>query len=92
MLQTTTDLSRQHQLISDLFEWPQNKQEWETYRLSEDQVNFFKEKGYLPNIKLLEDWQVDRLNEELAAITDPEHPGNALFYEFHSNESTNPDA
>ncbi|MFP4094575.1 MAG: phytanoyl-CoA dioxygenase family protein [Cyclobacteriaceae bacterium] len=92
MLQTTTDLSRQHQLISDLFEWPQNKQEWETYRLSEDQVKFFKEKGYLPNIKLLEDWQVDRLNEELAAITDPDHPGNALFYEFHSNESTNPDA
>ena len=46
----------------------------------------------MANVKLLNDDQVAVLNEELAAIADPEHPGNALFYEFHSNESTDPNS
>ena len=86
------DFSKQHQLVSDLFSYPQTPEAWEPYRLSEEQVAFFREQGYLSNIKLLEEWQVDALNEELAAIADPDHPANDLFYEFHSNESTDPDA
>ncbi len=86
------DLSTQHRLLSDLFTYPQTPEEWEPYRLTEEQVAFFQEEGYLANVKLLSDEQVDALNEELTAITDPEHPGNALFYEFHSNESADPNA
>ena len=85
------DLSYVHQLTGDLFRWPAAQSDWDRHRLPEDQVNFFIENGYLPNVKMLEEWQVDRLNEELAQIMDPGHPGHALFYEFHSNESTDPE-
>jgi hypothetical protein len=88
----TEDLSRQSQLISDLFKWPETKDEWEKYKLSKEQVEFFDEYGYLSTIKLLEDWQVDKLNGELAEIADPAHPAHHLFYEFHSNESSDPEA
>jgi ectoine hydroxylase-related dioxygenase (phytanoyl-CoA dioxygenase family) len=33
---------------------------------------------------------VERIRKELAEIADPKHPGHKLFYEFHSNESTDP--
>lgn len=82
------DLSEHHQLVSDFFKWPTSKAEWDQYRLSQDQIDFFNENGYLSGIKFLEDWQVDQLNEELAAIADPEHPDHALFYQFFSNAST----
>jgi hypothetical protein len=82
------DLSNFHQLISDMFSWPQSKKEWEQYKLSEEQVQFFEEYGYLANVKLLEAWQVDKLNKELLEIADPAHSLHHLFYEFHSNEST----
>ena len=68
------------------------KENWEQYRLSDEQVAFFQENGYLSNIQVLEDDQVEKLRDELAAIADPDHPKHALFYEFHSNESDDPDA
>ena len=86
------DLSKVHQLISDLFQYPKTDAEWEPYKLTPDQIAFFHEHGYLSNIKLLDEQQVAALNEELAAIIDPNHPGNSLFYEFHLNESADPDA
>ncbi|WP_161888479.1 phytanoyl-CoA dioxygenase family protein [Pontibacter russatus] len=86
------DYAAYHKLVSELFAWPLTDAEWEQYRLSEEQVSFFHENGYLPNIKMLEEWQVDTLTEELAALADPGHPGHHLFYEFHSNESSDPDA
>lgn len=88
----TRDLSQYHELISGLFKQPTNQDEWEQYRLSDDQVAFFHENGYLSNIKLLEEWQVDVLNEELVAATDPSNPAHHLYYEFHSNESADPNA
>jgi ectoine hydroxylase-related dioxygenase (phytanoyl-CoA dioxygenase family) len=84
------DLSKYHELVSEFFNQRLSAESWEQYKLTDEQVNFFHENGYLANIKLLEDWQVDVLNEELAAIIDPEHPANPLFYEFHSNESVDP--
>lgn len=85
------DLSKFHYLIGELFKWPQQSSEWDKFTLNEDQVAFFNENGYLPNIKILEEWQVDQLNEELKIIMDPDHPSQSLFYEFHSNESSDPD-
>lgn len=88
----TQDLSKIHQLIGNLFQWPQSDQEWDKYKLSEEQISFFKENGYLANVKLLEPWQVDRLNEELRELLDPGYQGSELFYEFNSNESSDPNA
>lgn len=86
------DLSKYHQLIADLFRWPASSAEWDQYLLSNEQVDFYNEYGYLSNIKLLEEWQIEKLNNELAVITDPSHPGNDLFYQFASNESSDPDS
>ena len=77
-------------MIGEMFEWPDDVRSWEPYRLTEEQLEFYRENGYIAGIKMLEEWQVDRLNEELAEITDPAHPGNELFYEFRANESAHP--
>ena len=84
------DLSTHHDLVSDLLRMPSTEEEWNRYRLSESQVDFFRENGYVSGIPLLTENQVDVLREELAPLTDPSHPGNHLFHEYHSNESSDP--
>jgi ectoine hydroxylase-related dioxygenase (phytanoyl-CoA dioxygenase family) len=84
------DLSTYHQLISNLFAWPTTRDEWNRYRLNEDQVAFYEANGYLAGLRLLTDDQVEVLRAELTEMTNPSHPANQLFYEFHSNESTDP--
>ena len=86
------DLALHHQLISDLFPNISAKEAWEEYHLSPSQIAFFNEYGYLPNIQILDEKQVNQLNQELTEIADPQHPRHDLFYEFHSNESENPDS
>jgi ectoine hydroxylase-related dioxygenase (phytanoyl-CoA dioxygenase family) len=86
-----SDLSSVHHLISDLFKWPEKKSDWEQYRLSKEQVDFFNEIGYLAGVKMLDEDQVEKLRNELSELADTNHPGHHLFYEFHSNESGNPD-
>lgn len=85
------DLSKFHEPISHLFTWPSTPSEWEQYKLTNEQVEFYKEYGYLANVKLLEEEQIDRLKAELEQIMDPAHPQNNLYHEFHSNESSDPD-
>ena len=85
------DLSKIHHLIGDLFRWPSSPEEWAAFSLSEQQVDFFKKNGFISGIKLLDEKQIERIQNELTEIADPKHPGNELFYEFHSNESTDPD-
>lgn len=85
------DLSLLHNPVSSLF--PRLKpSDWEEYALTADQLAFFAENGYLANIKLLNEVQVERLAAELEEIKDPAHPRHHLFYEFHSNESKDPNA
>ncbi|MBI3465220.1 MAG: phytanoyl-CoA dioxygenase family protein [Planctomycetes bacterium] len=84
------DLSTRHEPVSDLFPWPQRAEDWERYRLSNEQVTFYHENGYLAGVQVLNERQVDALVKELATLVDPAQPGNSLFYEFHSNESTDP--
>ncbi len=86
------DLANRHRPVSDLFQWPKSKAEWDQYRLTDEQVAHFHEEGYLSGIKLLDDRQVETLRNDLAEIVDPEHPAHHLFYEFHSNESEDPNS
>lgn len=88
---STKDLSKVHSLISDLFTWPSSPEEWKQYKLSEEQIEFFRTNGYLSNIKMLDEHQIVRLRDELSLLTDSSQENNALFYEYHSNESNNPD-
>jgi Phytanoyl-CoA dioxygenase (PhyH) len=84
------DLSEIHEQITNLFPWPQTKNDWDQYRLPKEQVDFFNENGYLAGVKMLNDEQVDFLRKDLVDLADPAYPGNSLFYEYNSNESTDP--
>lgn len=84
-----SDLSLQHSPVGPLF-GDAAAADWARYRLSDAQVASFHERGFLAPVRLLDDGQVEALRTELSAVMDPSHPGHALFYEFHSNESTDP--
>ena len=83
------DLSTYHQPLTSLFSEPP-RDDWNRYRLSESQVEFYKANGYLAGVRLLNDEQIEILRAELDHLIEPSHPGNKLFYEYHSNESTDP--
>ena len=85
------DLATEHRPVTNLFPQPATQEEWEPYRLTDEQVAFFREEGYLSGVRILDDHQIEVLRKELAGLTDPGHPGHHLFYEYHSNESTDPD-
>jgi ectoine hydroxylase-related dioxygenase (phytanoyl-CoA dioxygenase family) len=84
------DLSEVHKQVTNMFPWPQTKEDWDEYRLSKEQVDFFNDNGYLAGIKLLNDEQIELLRKEVMELANPSHPGNELFYEYNSNESTDP--
>ncbi len=84
------DLSQVHNLASDLFQLPSSKKDWEKYKLSDEQLAFFNDNGYLAGVKMLDEEQIDFLRNELTEIADPGHPAHNLYYEFHSNESSDP--
>ena len=90
-MQFTGDFSNFDHPVSEMFHFPISAEEREQYKLTDRQIEFFHENGYLSAIKVLEEWQVDELNKELLEIMDVSHPGHHLLYEFHSNESTDPD-
>ncbi len=74
--------------MTDLFERPRSDSDWVRYRLSNEQVEFYRREGYLSGVRLLTDSQVEALRGELQQLVDPNHPARELFYEYHSNEST----
>lgn len=84
------DLASFHKPVSSLFSLPETREVWDSYRLSDEQIRHFEEFGYVSGIKMLGDEQVDVLRQELAELADPSHPGHHLYYEFHSNESADP--
>ena len=84
------DLSARHQPITNLFTRPASADDWNQHELTSDQIEFFHDNGYLAGIRVLNDEQIEVLRCELAELIDPHHPGHDLFYEFHSNESTDP--
>lgn len=84
------DLSKIHEQITNMFPWPKTKNDWDQYRLTKEQVDFFNENGYLAGVKMLNGDQIDFLRKEFAELANPSHEGNSLFYEYNSNESTDP--
>ena len=84
------DLSTKHHPVTNLFAWPGKPGQWDQYRLTDQQIDVYQQSGYLPGIRMLSNEQVNTLRCELNALTDPSHPGRELFYEYNSNESTDP--
>ena len=83
----TVDLSRYHHPIGELF----STDGFEQHRLTDEQVDFYRENGYLAGIKMLNEEQLAVLRQELSELVDPSDPGHHLFYEFNANESADPD-
>lgn len=84
------DLSTRHELITRLFELSDSPEESRAFRLSHEQVAFYKEHGYVAGIRMLNDEQIEVLRDELARLMEPTPEAKSLFYEYHSNESTDP--
>lgn len=84
------DLARIHHVMGALFELPKSAAERDAYRLTDYQLSFFREHGYLSGIRILDEKQLRILREELAGFFDPEHEGRELWYEYHTNESNDP--
>ncbi|HEY6563033.1 MAG TPA: phytanoyl-CoA dioxygenase family protein, partial [Pirellulaceae bacterium] len=84
------DLSTRHMPVSNLLRWPATPEERLSLRLSPDQLDFYEANGFLGGVRLLEDWQLDRLCEDLKELMDPSHAGRELWYEYHVNESSDP--
>ncbi|WP_425614942.1 phytanoyl-CoA dioxygenase family protein [Anatilimnocola sp. NA78] len=87
----STDYSRLHQLAGDLFTLPKSPAEWDQFRLTDEQVDFFHEEGYLAGVRILSAEQIDKLRGELAEFFQPQHTGRELWYEYHTNESASAD-
>ncbi len=87
----TNDLGLTTGPITSLFTCPEEPEEWLKYTLSEEQIRRFRDVGYLTGVKLLNPDQIEALKNELLEMTAPDHPGHEFFYEYHSNESEDPD-
>jgi hypothetical protein len=74
------DLSKYHGPVGELFARPTTAEDWEKYRLSDEQVEFFRENGYLKGVRILTDEQVDALRGELEQLMDPAHEGREFFH------------
>ncbi len=85
-----SDLADRSEPIGGFFQTPPTVEDWDRYRLSDDQIAFFNENGYLPNIPILDNTQVEQLRTELATFLEPNHDGSELWYEYHTNESNDP--
>jgi ectoine hydroxylase-related dioxygenase (phytanoyl-CoA dioxygenase family) len=85
------DLSKHHAPVSSLFKMPEGAAEWARYKLTGEQVEFYREHGYVAGLRVLSDEQITRLREELKELADPNIAAHHLFYEYHSNESSDPD-
>lgn len=85
------DLSKFHAPLTELFRAPASAEEWESYALTHGQVEFYRENGYLAGVRICSDEQVEWLRAELSELVDLKDERRALWYEFHSNESRDPE-
>jgi ectoine hydroxylase-related dioxygenase (phytanoyl-CoA dioxygenase family) len=82
------DLSNYHQPLTEIFSDPENLGDC---ALSAERREFFHENGYLAGVKILDDAAIEILRGELKKLMDPIPEAQKLFYEFHHNESEDPD-
>jgi len=84
------DLATQHHPVGNLFDAQITASDKDAFHLTSAQVDQYGKQGYVAGVRILSETQCDALCEELAELADPAHPGNHLFYEYHSNESADP--
>ncbi|QDV68251.1 Phytanoyl-CoA dioxygenase (PhyH) [Rosistilla carotiformis] len=86
-----TDYSTCHEPTSDRFPRLTSAIGQADFRLTDEQIAHYHEFGYLAGVRILDDAQIELLRSELAELTQPDHEGRELWYEYNSNESADPD-
>ncbi|XP_050415070.2 phytanoyl-CoA dioxygenase domain-containing protein 1 [Patella vulgata] len=87
----TTDLSKIHKPLGVLYDPIKDKSEWSKFKLTNEQIEEFWRDGFLLNIPVLTEEQCDKvLQDYIYFLTDKSHPRKDLLYEFHSNQSGDP--
>lgn len=85
------DLSTVHKPVSDfLNQRADTAKSPDALRLSDEQIAFYHENGYVSGIRILSDLQIEQLRNELLTLFDAQHDGRELWHEYHSNESADP--
>jgi len=69
------DLSAYHHMIGSHFAYPDQAEQWSQYSLSTEQLDHYREQGFVSGVPLLSDAQVDLLREELDTFFEPDHAG-----------------
>lgn len=78
------DLSGIHQPIE--FSLPDQRQK-DLFAISDEQVAFFDDNGYLADISILDESFVAALCDDLERLMQPEFAEDPRFYEYHQNEA-----
>ena len=86
-----SDLSLCHQPVSNLFRKGVSRSERSKWSLTAEQLASFDTNGFLIGPRILDDAQIEALRSELAILTQPGHPGHQFWYEYNSNESSDPE-
>lgn len=82
-----SDLSESHRRLTGIF----SKDEIESIEpITGDQLDRFERDGFVIGVPLLGATQIDQLRSELEMLMAPGQAENRLFYEYHSNESDDP--
>jgi ectoine hydroxylase-related dioxygenase (phytanoyl-CoA dioxygenase family) len=85
------DLSNEHKPVSDFLKYGKSVEDSAaTFQLSDEQIEFFHENGYVSGMRILSHEQIEQLRKELSLLLDPEHDGRELWHEYQSNESADP--
>nr|XP_039263179.1 phytanoyl-CoA dioxygenase domain-containing protein 1-like [Styela clava] len=86
------DWSTVHSDSGGLGKKPSNIEEWKRFMFNKEQIAEFHRNGYIANIKVLNETQCDKLLEEYQKVMKLEEDSaeRALFYEYHSNQSKDP--
>ena len=87
----TVDFSTFHQPVSQSFAETAGTLVQPGQLLSSQQLEFFDKNGYVSGIEILSQPQLELLREELQQLFHPDHDGRELWYEYHSNESGDPE-
>ena len=85
------DLAGRHEPVGQTFLLPSTDDGWRRCELSPEQVRHYVENGWVAGIRVLDDTQLKVLRTELDALMAHDPPGRELFYEYHHNESRDPD-
>ncbi len=81
------DLSIQHEPVTDLFD----RDAAAAVRLTPEQLQQYERDGFVAGPRVLSDSQISTLRDQLSELVQPDHAGKEYWYEYHSNESADPD-